>query len=157
VALLPPELPSPGYDVAIQAEQLSPDKQRVLATAFTPVRHLTVRMPVAVKLTSPTRVMVKLDPKMPSSFELKGEVVRAEGFAGEATVTLAGLPPGVQAAPATVKAGAAAFAIKVTLPAATAPGEFKGLKLTATAATNPKQPNVLVKSREIEVTLVVGK
>ncbi|MDB5306293.1 MAG: hypothetical protein JWO38_495 [Gemmataceae bacterium] len=157
VALLPPDLPSPEYDVAIQAELLTPDKQRVLATAFTPVRHLTVRMPIAVKLTSPARIEVKVDPKMPPTFEVKGEVVRSEGFAGDATVTLAGLPPGAQAAPAAVKAGATAFAIKVTLPAATAAGEVKGIKLSATAATDPKQPNVLVKSRDIELTLNIAK
>src|SRR5262249_61129035 len=32
--LLPPELPADAYDLAVQADWLSPDTQRLLATAF---------------------------------------------------------------------------------------------------------------------------
>ena len=43
VVLVPPKLPGPVYDVAIQAELLAADKKTVLATAVTPVRRLAVR------------------------------------------------------------------------------------------------------------------
>ncbi|HEY2909187.1 MAG TPA: hypothetical protein VGI99_03025, partial [Gemmataceae bacterium] len=51
-ALLPAELPASSYEIAIQAELLTANRQRVLATAFTPVRKLPVRMPLAVKPAS---------------------------------------------------------------------------------------------------------
>ena len=53
----------------------------------------------------------------------------------------------------TVKAGETDFAFKLTLPPTTAVGETK-LKLTATAI-DPKQPNVPVKSRDVEAVLKV--
>jgi hypothetical protein len=157
VALLPAELPASSYDVAIQAELLSTDKQRVLATAFTPVKKLPVRMPIAVKLTSSARVEAKLDPKMAVNVEIKGEVLRSEGYTGDATVTLTDLPPGVAPRTVTVKSAETVFAIKLALPPTLAAGETRGIKLSASGATDPKQPGVRVKSREIELTLSVAK
>ena len=87
--------------------------------------------------------------------EVTGTAERLNGFAGDIAVSLAGLPAGVPApAPVTVKAGETKFAIKLALPPATAPGEVK-LNLSATAAPDPKQPNVRVKGREVTVTLNV--
>ena len=157
VALLPADLPAIGYDIAIQAELLSADKQRVLATAFTPVKRLPVRMPIAVKLSSPAKIDVKLDPKLPVNVEIKGEIVRSEGYTGEATVTLVGLPPGIAAPTLVVKAAETAFVLKLAVPPSIAPGETKGIKLSASAVTDPKQPNIRVKSRDIDLSLNVIK
>jgi len=156
VALLPAELPASSYEIAVQVELLSADKQRVLATAFTPVKKLPVRMPIAVKLVSPAKLEAKLDPKAPVNVEIKGEIVRAEGYTGDATVTLTGLPPGVAPPTVTVKANETAFALKLALPPTLAAGEFP-LKLSANAATDPKQPGVRVKSRDVVLTLSVVK
>jgi hypothetical protein len=54
-----------------------------------------------------------------------------------------------------VKAADTAFVLTVVLPANTAAGEIGGLKLSATAAADAKQPNVRVRSRDAELTLVV--
>jgi len=43
----------------------------------------------------------------------------------------------------------------VVLPATLAAGEYKGLKLSASGMPDPKQPNIRVKSREVELALVV--
>jgi hypothetical protein len=43
----------------------------------------------------------------------------------------------------------------VTLPPNFPTGEIKGLKLSGNAVADPKQPNVRVRSRELDVTLVV--
>ena len=155
--IVPADLPSPAYEVTIQAELLAPDRRTVLATAFTPVRRLAVRRAVVLQLEGPPRREAKLDPKKGVTVEIKGKVERREGFSGDVVLTLTGLPPGVAAGPVTVKAAARAFAVKVVLPPTFAAGEIKGLKLTGTAATDPKQPNVRVASRTVELTLVVQR
>jgi hypothetical protein len=154
VALLPPDLPADAYQLAVLAELLSADKQRVLASAVTPVRTLPVKLPVAVKFAAP-KFEAKLDAKTGATVEVKGTVERLNGATGDVTVTLTGLPAGVPApGPLTVKAADAAFGFKLTVPPATPAGESK-LKLVATIAPDPKQPNVRVKGREVEATLNV--
>lgn len=153
-ALLPAELPAGSYDIAIRAELLSANRQRVLATAFTPVKKLPVRMPIAVKPAN-TLIAAKLDPKKPTIVEVKGTLVRSEGFAGDAAVTLAGLPAGIAAPQAAVKASETALTIKLTIPPNFKPGEHRGIKLSANAATDPKQPNVRVKSRDVALMLKI--
>lgn len=155
VALVPPELPADGYDVAVQAEVLSADKQRVLATAVTMVRRLPVRLPVAVKLDGGAAVTATLDAKAATVVELKGEVTRAGDFKGDAVVALAGLPPGVTAPPVTVKTGETRFALKLSLPPTTPPGDVRGLKLSASAAPDPAQAAVRVKSRDSDIVLTL--
>ncbi len=152
--LLPPELPADTYQIAVLAELLTADKQRVLASAVTPVRALPVKLPVALKLASlPTDA--KLDAKTGATLELKGTVERLNGFAGDVSVTLTGLPAGVPAPAAlTVKAGETAFVFKIALPPTTPAGEAR-LKFGATA-TDPKQPNVRVKGRDVEATLKIS-
>jgi hypothetical protein len=153
--LLPPELPSPGYDVTVQADLLSADKRTVLASAFAPAKRFAVRPSLIVTVEGNGRIEAKLDPKAGATVPLKGKVERREGVTGDVTLTLTGLPPGVRADAVTVKAGVSDFAINVVLPPNTLTGEVKRLKLVATAAPDAKQPNTRVRSREVEVTLVV--
>jgi hypothetical protein len=151
--LLPPDLPADAYQIAVLAELLSPDKQRVLASAVTPVRKMFVALPVAVKLDD-TNLDAALDAKTGATAEVSGAVERLNGFTGDVTVTLSGLPPGVPApGPITVKAADTDFAFKLTIPPTVAAGETK-LKLSA-SVIDPKQPNVRVKSRDVEATLNV--
>jgi hypothetical protein len=150
--VIPPELPANSYQVAVLAELLTPDKQRVVASAVTPVRVMPVKLPVAIKAASPT-IEAKINAKTPGTVEVTGTVERLHGFAGEVSVTLTGVPPGVPAPAAiTVKPGETAFAFKLTVPVNLQPSETK-LKVGATVAPDPKQPNVRVKSRDIELTL----
>lgn len=153
--LLPPELPAESYQLALQAELLSPDKQKVLATAVTPVRTISVKIPVALKLEGPAKIDVKLDAKVASTVELKGIAERLNGFTGDIVVSLTGLPPGIAVPPAiTVKAAETKFSFKLTLPPNTLPIDAK-LKLSASVVPDPKQPNVRVKSRDLEVVLTI--
>jgi hypothetical protein len=64
-------------------------------------------------------------------------------------------PAGAQAAPVTVKAGTTAFALNVVLPPGLPAGEITGLKLSGTAVPDAKQPNVRVRSQDVELTLVL--
>jgi hypothetical protein len=153
--LVPPQLAAEVYDVTVQAELIAADRRTVLATAYAPVRRLPVRLPVVVQLEGPARITAKLDPKTGTSVEIKGKVERREGFTGDVAVSLTGLPPGARADAVTVKAGATTFAVKVVLPPNLAAGEVKGLKLAGAAAPDPRQPNVRIRSREVELTLVL--
>jgi hypothetical protein len=153
--LVPPEMTSPGYDVTVQAELLSADKRTVLATAYAPVKRLAVRPSLIVKLDGTGRIEAKLDAKTGATIPVKGQVERREGLIGDVALTLTGLPPGARADAVTVKAGATEFTINVVLPPNLPAGEVKGLKLAGTAAPDAKQPNVRVRSREVELTLVV--
>ncbi|MBM4067378.1 MAG: hypothetical protein FJ271_00325 [Planctomycetes bacterium] len=151
---IPAELPSPSYDLSVKAEMLAPDK-RVLAVAYAPVRRLAVRMPVLVRLVGPPRLEKVLDPKKETIVKIAGLVERKEGLKSDVTVELKGLPPGTRAGAVNVKAGTTAFTIDLVLPPNLTSGEFRELRLSGTAVVDPKQPNVRVRSREVELTLVV--
>ena len=152
--LNPADLPSNVYDVSVKAELLTPDKQRVLATAFAPVRRMTVKMPVLVKLTTP-RIDVALDAMTGATVVATGKIERREGLTGDVVVSLAGLPPGATAEQVTVKADATNFLLNIKLPANTPAGELKGLTLSATGAPDANQPNIKVTSRPVGLLLVL--
>ncbi len=152
--LVPAELPAPVYDVALEAELLAPDK-KVLAVAYTSVRRLAVRLPLVVRLDGPPRLEATVTPQKGATLKIQGQVERREGLKGDVTLTLTGLPPGAQAGAVIVKADATAFAINLVLPPNLPAAEVRGVKLSATAAADPKQPNIRVRSRELELTLVV--
>ncbi len=153
-ALVPVELPSPVYDVAVQAELLGADK-KPLAVAYTPVRRMAVRLPLAVALEGSNRLEAVLDAKKGATISIKGKIERREGLKGDVAVNLTGLPSGAKADAVNVKGDAALFTVNIVLPPTIAAGEIKNLKLTASAAPDPKQPAQRVKSRDAELTLVV--
>ncbi len=152
--LLPGELTAPSYDVTVEADLLAADKRTVLATAFAPVKRLPVRQSLILTLEAGGRFEAKLDPKMGATVPVKGKVERREGLTGDVTVALTGLPPGARADAVTVKAAATDFTVNVVLTPSVPAGELMGLRLSATAA-GAKQPNVRVRSRDVEITLVV--
>lgn len=155
VLLVAPELAGASYDLTIQAELLTPDKKTVLASAFTPVRRLEVQHPLVVQLPGPPRLEVALDKTKGGTLKIEGKIQRQQKTLGEVTVTLAGLPGGLKAAPVTLKAGQEPFAIVVAVPPNQPTGFFDGIKLSASAAVDPKQPTVRVKGRDVDLTLVV--
>ncbi len=153
--LVPVQLSGPVYDVTVQAELLTPDKKTVKALAHAPVRRLAVRLPVIVRLDGPARVEATLDPKTGATLKLPGKIERLEGFSGDVALTLTGLPAGARADAVTVKGDTTAFTLNIVLPPTQPAAEIRGLKLAGTIAADPKQPNVRVKSRDVELTLVV--
>jgi hypothetical protein len=150
--IVPPELRGTVYDVTIEAEFLD-EKKQPLALAYAPIRRMAVRESLVVKLDGPNVLDVAIDPKAGVSYALKGKIERKEGLTGDVTLALANLPPGITAAPLAVKADKNDFEVKLTAPATLAPGEFRGIKLTASGVPDAKQANVRVKSREIDLTL----
>ncbi len=153
-AILPPELSSPIYDVTVQAELLDPAK-KVLATSFAPVRRMEVVLPIAVKLDGSGRVETAFDKKKGATIKLQGKIERRAGLKADVLLALTGLPTGAKADVVTVKADASAFTINVTFPPTVSPGEFSSVKLSGSFVPDAKQPNARVRSREVDVTLVL--
>lgn len=149
--VVPAELPEVPHQFAFKAELLKRDRRTVEAVAYTPVREFALINPLAVRPDAPAPI--KLDAKTGATLDLAGKVERLEGAAGEVTVTLAGLPPDIVApAPATVKAGATDFKFALKFPPNFKPGEYPGLKISATG----KPFGALqVRSRDAAVTLNV--
>jgi hypothetical protein len=117
---------------------------------------MAVRLPIALTLDGPARIEVKRDPKTGAPFEIVGKVERKEGFTGEVTITLTGLPaPGTVPA-ITVKPGETRFAVKVVLPATFPTGELTGLVLNGSVVPDAKQPNLRVRSRDLGLSFVVN-
>jgi hypothetical protein len=154
VVLVPGDLSAPVYAVTVQAELLAADK-KVLATAYAPVRHMVVRQQVIVKLDGPNRIEAKLDPKKGAVAKIRGKIERHEGMKGDVALALTGLPAGLKAGPITVKGDATDFTLDVVLPPTVTAGEIRGLKLTGSFAPDAKQPNQRVRSRDVELTLVL--
>jgi hypothetical protein len=154
IALVPAELSAPVYDVTVQAELLAPDK-KVLATTFAPVRRMQVRLPLALKLEGPARIETPFDPKKGATVKIQGKLERKDGLKADVALALAGLPAGAKADAVTLKGDATDFALNVFFPPNIAPGEFSALKLSASFAPDAKQPNIRVRSRDVEVTLVL--
>ncbi|PAW86197.1 MAG: hypothetical protein B9S33_08660 [Pedosphaera sp. Tous-C6FEB] len=149
--IVPGELADLPHQLAFKAELLKRDRRTVTAVAYTPVRDFPVLNPLALKLAA--LAPVKLDAKTGASLDVVGQVERLNGAKGDVTVTLTGLPAGVTArATVAVKDGATEFKFPLKFPAGFKPGDFTGLKLSASgkpfaAAT--------VKSRDTEFAVKV--
>jgi hypothetical protein len=152
--LIPPELPSAAYDIAVLAELLSADKQKVVAAAYAPVKQFAVRTPLGVQLAGVSQIDVALDAQKGATVHITGKIERRDGLTGDVQVTLAGLPSGARADAVAVKADATDFTVSLVLPAGIAAGEIKGLKLSASAPAM-NNPGLRVRSRDVELVLKV--
>jgi hypothetical protein len=152
--IVPAGLPTTAHDVALQAELLSADKKNVLMTACTTVRRLGVTNPLVLELAGP-RFEATLDPKSGATVKLNGKIERKAGLAGDVTITAAGLPAGIRAAPVVVKADAVDFELPIAFPASYTAGEVAGIKLSASVVPDARVPQAIVRTGEVEVTLVL--
>jgi hypothetical protein len=151
--LVPADLPAGTVEIAVRAELLSRDKQRVLLTLCTPVRVLPVANPLKLALSAP-KFSTKLDAKTGATVKIFGKIERLEGFAADVNVTASGLPAGVTAPRVVVKAGATDFELEFKFPANTPPGELSGIKLFATGKFVPNAP-IDVKSEDVPVVVEI--
>lgn len=151
VALVPPDLTGPSYDVAVQGELLAADK-RVLATSFTTPRRIATLNPVGLQLAA-TTLEAKLDAKTGAVVKFAGKVERRGAFAGEVTITATGQPGGVKADKITVAAGMDAFEFPVTFPANFKAGDVTGIKLAASGIPDTTKTNQIVRTKDVPITI----
>jgi chemotaxis protein histidine kinase CheA len=150
--VVPPDLVEVPHQIAFKAELLKRDRRTVEAIAYTPVQSIPVINPIVVKATP--LAAVKLDAKAGATADLVGQIERLEGAKGDVAVTLAGLPAGVTATPATlnVKAAETQFKFALKFPATYKPAE--ATKLTVSATAKP-YGTIQTKSRDAVVALNV--
>jgi hypothetical protein len=148
--IVPGDLPTLPYDLAIRAELLSTDSKTVLATAVTPSRRFLAVQPFSLQLASAATVEAKSGAG--PTGKLTGKVVRAGGFNKPVTVALAGLPPELPAPMVTLTGDRSDFELPVAFPYGSKLGPLPNVKLVA---TSPAAPNRVVKSNEIAVTVQV--
>src|SRR5437660_617135 len=112
--VVPGDLPSLPYDLAIQGEFLSADGNTVLATVVSPARRLVAAQPFTLQLAgAPT---VKAKSGSGPTGKLIGKVVRAGGFNRPVNLTLTGLPPELPAPSVTVPGDRNDFELSVSFP-----------------------------------------
>jgi hypothetical protein len=150
VLLIPPDLVEVPHMVSLKAELLKRDRKTVESFTYLPVAKIPVVNPVVLKF--PAEVAATVEPKKGGVLEIKGEIERTDDAKGDVTVSLSGLPAGLNAPAVTVKAADRAFAFKINLPAAFKPGEFPAVKVSATSKPFGQ---VQVKTRDFPLTLKV--
>ncbi len=156
--IVPSVLTESSCDIVIKAEQLNPERNTVLRTAFSPVRRLPVLNPLVVQLSGSTTIEQTLDAKSGAIVKLTGKLDRQAGFKGDVSLTVAGQPGGVAITNATVKADQSDFAMEIRFPANFAAGEVKGLKLVASGPPDPLSGNQPVRTEvDLIVKLVAAK
>ncbi len=148
--VVPPALRPIAYDIAVRAELLSPDGQRVVADAVSPPRRLSVVAPsFALTLTSAAKIDARAG-KGPTG-KFTGRIERT-GFPHPVTLSLAGLPQGVTSPTLVVPGDKTDFEFAVSLPKGTKPGELKA-KLVGASQLGPK--NTVAAANQIDVVLNV--
>ena len=148
--LIPPDLVEVPHLVSFKAELLKRDRKTVESFTYLPVAKIPVVNPMA--LTFPAEVSGTVESKKGGTLEIKGEIDRTDDAKGEVTVSLSGLPAGLNAPAVTVKAAERTFALKIALPAAFKAGEFPAVKISA---TGKPYGQAQVKTREFPITLKV--
>ncbi len=156
--IVPSVLPESACDVVIKAEQLNPERNSVLRTAYSTVRRLPVLNPLIVKLDSPTTIEQMLDAKTGATIKLTGKIERQGSFKGDIALTLTGQPGGVAITNANVKADQTDFTVELRFPANFAAGEVKGIKLNAAGPADPQSGNQPVRTEtELLIKLLASE
>ena len=143
------------YDLSIQADLLSANKQVVLATAYAPVLRLPIKNPLLFSLDKGTKLEAVFDAKKGAEFLFKGKVQRLEGLIGDITLVATGLPAGARFEPALLKADKNDFDGKIIFPVNLVPQEYKDVKLSASGIPDAKQAAVKVNSKELDLSLLL--
>jgi hypothetical protein len=155
--ILPSQIAEVSCDVSLRAELLNPERNLVLRTTYLPIKRLAVLNPLVIKLDGSPQVETTLDPAAGATVKLTAKIERLANYKGDVTITLTGLPPGVSAASAVVKADQVDFATEIKIPADFAGNEITGLKLTATGPPDPPSGNLPVKSAEVEIMIKINR
>lgn len=143
------------YDITLQADLLTANKQSVLATAYTPVLKIPISNPVVLKIDKDEPLVATHNTKKGAEFTFKGKVERLNGLTGDINLAATGLPAGARFEPSILKADKNDFEGKIIFPQNIPPNEYKGIRITASGVPDSKQPAVRVSSKELELALVL--
>ena len=155
--LIPVGLPSIGFDFAVRAELLTPDKVTVLRTAYSPVRRIPALNPLKVTRDGPAILEGEIDPKTGVTLKVVGKLERLGGYKGDVTFTLTGAPAGVVVTNAVVKTDQTDYSLELRFPATFAAGDVAGIKLVLTGPADPQSGNQPLKGEDVDVPVKLTK
>jgi hypothetical protein len=157
---VPADLRQAEYDLALKAELLSTDAKTVVAEAFTTPRRFTAAVPLELALDAAATKPVTLDGKSGATVAITGTMKRLKDYAGDVTLTLAGLPANITAPSLIVKGKTDKFKLDIKLPATFALAKLDALKVSATITPDNRRVNTAGKLEvavpTIEVTKAAG-
>lgn len=137
---VPADLRQADYDVALKAELLSADGKTVIGEAYTPPRRFTAVVPLDVALAEMKPIAAAK--QGPTAVALTGELTRFKNYAGDVTLSLAGLPKeAAPVQPVVLKAKDAKFRIEFRLPPSFAAERIEGVKLVAAITPDNRRVN----------------
>jgi hypothetical protein len=151
--LVPGDLPSGAWQIAVKAEFLAADNKTVVATAYSPARNLESVRALTLELTSKPAVDAKVGGA--GSGKLAGKIVRGPGLAGPVTLTLANLPKEYPSPKLEIPADKSDFEFPISFPAGAKPGDVPNVQLVATLLRNPADANSGLSSNGIPIALKV--
>lgn len=143
--LVPRDLPTIAYDLAVQSELLAADGKNVVATAVTPARRMSVTSPLALVLSGDAKVEAKAGSG--ETGKLSGSLVRVGQFKAAVTLLLEGLPPDLPSPELTLSPEQTEFAFPVSFPFNSPPGAVANVRLVALDRSAP----VAIRSNEIPI------
>lgn len=147
--IVPRDLPTIPYDVAIQAELLSGDGKNVVATAFAPARRMTVTSPLSLALSGEAKVEAKAGSG--ETGKLVGKLNRVGQFKLPVVLSLEGTGPDLPSPELTLSPEQTDFAFPVSFPFNSSPGVLNNVRLVAVDRSSPG----LIRSNEIPVAVNV--
>lgn len=137
---VPAELRQADYDVALKAELLSADGKTVIGEAYTAPRRLSAVVPIEMTVADVKPVTAAK--QGPTAITLTGELKRLRGYAGDVTLSLAGLPKDTAAVqPIVLKPKDAKFTISFRLPPTFAAPRIEGVKIVAAITPDNRRAN----------------
>jgi hypothetical protein len=148
--VIPGDLPTIPYDVAIRGELLASNGTTVLATTYTPARRLQATQPFAVEIAD--KEPVKARSGGGATGRISGKIIRNGGFDRPVQLALTGLPADLPSPSLTVPGDRTEFAFPVSFPYETKLGRLSGVKLVASGAIEGDRQ---IKSNEVPVALEI--
>lgn len=155
--LVPAELRSAPYDLAIRADLRSMDNATSLTEAFTAPRRFNIQPPIELAAAGNKQPSVVLDPKLGATVTLEGVVKRLGGFAGDVTLTLTGLPAGIAVPRVVLKPTEEQYQLQFKLPATFAAEGVEAVQLSLTLAPDARRTNVIAKVEQPVPTIRVER
>lgn len=149
--VVPTDLPSGPWQVAVAAELLSDDGKTVAATAYSAVHVVEPIDPFRLELTSAAEVTTVAGGE--DAGILRGTIHRVEGFAAAVKVTLQGLPKEYETPAMDVPAGESDFEFPVQFSDKAKPANLDKVQLVATWTPDDKVPQQTFRSNAIGVKL----
>lgn len=149
--LVPRDLPGIAYDLAIQAELLSPDGKVAIATATTPARRMMPVSPLSLAVAGEAKVEAKAGTGETGT--LTGSIQRLGDFKPPLVVTLAGLPHDFPAPELALSPEQTEFTLPVAFPFGSPAGALANVRVVA---LDRSKPEAIIRSNEVPVAVNVS-